>query len=157
MSVWNFAFGSHMVGERMTKAIGSEPQKSLQAILPDHRRTFWKANKFPMEAAELAAKGGFPVLMPARGQMVHGVAYLISNEQLEGLDKSEGQFGYKRIALHVDATGVGSIQAFAHNRPDSGEFLPPSPEFLDLMLQGLREHGYSAGIIGQVGESARTT
>ena len=157
MPVRNFAFGSHLVKERMSKSIGAEPQKSLRATLSNYRLTFWKVNTYPEEFDRYATSGDFPVLVPANGNPVHGAAYMISEDQLAGLDKSEREFGYERAEFLVDIPEMGSVRAFAHNRNDNGEFYPPSQDFLEIMLQGLKEHGYSADIIEERKESARAS
>jgi hypothetical protein len=147
--VWNFAFGSHLKKEQFCKIIGGEPADLTKAVLNDCSLTFWKASNFPKEFAYLA-NGGTPALFPKEGSRVYGVAYLISEEQLELLNSYEAKWDYELIEVQIDSDKFGSIHALAHNRIKMSEFAPPSPEFLKLMIDGLRELGYPKEIVANV-------
>lgn len=146
MPVWNFAFGSHLNKKQLSHIIGQAPAKFMRVVLPDHKLTFWKLFDSPKTFANLAT-GGSPALVPHQGSQVYGVVYLISEEQLVILDKYEAEWGYERVQLQVKTEGGRSLPAYAHNRVKPGAFLPPSEDFLKLMLTGLQEHGYPPEVV----------
>ena len=153
MAIWNFAFGSHLSKTRLREIIGQEPTRAMRAILPDHRLTFWKLSRVLPEYAKLAS-GGSPALVPAQGHRVHGVVYEISERQLVVLDKYEKEWDYERVQVRVQLEDGRSLLAYAHNRTEPNEFAPPSGDFLLLMMDGLRQHGYSNDVIQEVRETA---
>jgi hypothetical protein len=146
LSIWNFAFGSHLNKQQLSRIIGKEPERSLRAKLPDYRLTFWKVVDFPKEFAYLAG-GGSPAFIPKKGDCVYGVLYFITEQQRRLLDEYEAKWDYEPIQLQVDAESVGKLRAYAHNRKKRMDFAPPSSEFLKLMLDGLRAYGYSDNIV----------
>jgi gamma-glutamylcyclotransferase (GGCT)/AIG2-like uncharacterized protein YtfP len=153
MQVWNFAFGSHLNVRQLCRIIGKEPERSMRAVLPDHRLTFHRLVEYPKEYVQLAAGGG-PIVIPEKGHRVYGVAYSITVEQLDPLDEYEQAWGYQRVQLQVKTEDGGFLLAQAHNLVRHGEFAPPSSEFLNLMLEGLKEHGYPTGVIQEVKKAA---
>jgi gamma-glutamylcyclotransferase (GGCT)/AIG2-like uncharacterized protein YtfP len=150
---WNFAFGSHLSSKQFSKIVGP-PQDSRRATLYDYALTFWQATRFPAYAIALAS-GGSPVLTPEKGATTHGVAYAISEKQLKILDEYEAEWDYERVTLSVEIEGKGLVSAAAHNRRSRARFARPSQDFLDLMVEGLKEHGYADSVIRDVRSAAR--
>jgi gamma-glutamylcyclotransferase (GGCT)/AIG2-like uncharacterized protein YtfP len=145
---WNFAFGSHLSSSRIAKIIGA-PQDSRRAALFDYALTFRKVASFPAGSSTLAS-GGSPVLVPKKGDKVYGAAYMISEEQLKILDEYEAEWGYDRVDFSIKIEGIGRVLAAAHNRTKKGMFVPPADEFLALMVEGLRGHGYPESVVREV-------
>ena len=154
MSIWNFAFGSHLSSRQLSKIIGEKPSSSIRAKLPGYRLTFWKVTEFPKESAILSAGGGSPVLVPDSTSQVFGVLYTISEDALLVLDTYEESWGYRRVRFRVESEKGGLVEAYAHNRIEQAEFMPPSNSFLEIMHEGLMEHGFSADVIKQVERAA---
>jgi gamma-glutamylcyclotransferase (GGCT)/AIG2-like uncharacterized protein YtfP len=124
-------------------------------MLPNYRLTFWRVTQFPQENAILTSGGGSPVLVPDPTSKVYGVLYSISEDALRVLDAYEGGWGYKRVEFQVESENQGLVEAYAHNRTEKVEFMPPSDGFLEVMREGLNEHGYSSDVIKQVEMAAQ--
>jgi gamma-glutamylcyclotransferase (GGCT)/AIG2-like uncharacterized protein YtfP len=153
MSIWNFAFGSHLSRSQLGHIVKEEPKVAMRAVLPDYRLTFWKLLQTPKMFAHLAT-GGSPALVQQKNSQVYGVVYRIAEQQFEVLDAYEKEWGYELIEVHVKTEDGKIVSALAHNRTAPSKFLAPSEEFLKLMLTGLQEHGYSAQIIEAVRKTA---
>ncbi len=155
MSVRNFAFGSHLSSRQLSNIIGVKPSSSERATLPNYRLTFWRVTQFPKEHAILTSGGGSPVLVSDTTSKVYGVLYSIPEDALHLLDAYEAGWGYKRVQFQVESENRELIQAYAHNRTEQVEFMPPSDGFLEIMREGLNEHGYSVDVIKQVERAAQ--
>jgi len=153
MSVWNFAFGSHLSKKQLRRVIGREPRQAVRAVLPDHKLTFWGLAQFP-EKHDVLALGGTAVIIAEEGRRVYGAAYLISDQELRVLDEYESEWEYQRVQVQVRLESGELMPAHAHNRIGVGKFAPPSPSCLQLMLEGLKEHGYPTSVINEVREAA---
>lgn len=157
MHIWNFAYGSHLSTRQLSKIIGVKPPSSTRATLPNYRLTFWRVTQFPKEHAILASGGGSPVLVPDSTSKVYGVLYPISEDALRILDAYEGSWGYRRVRFQVESENKGLVEAYAHNRNEQVEFMPPSDGFLEVMREGLKEHEFSMDVIRQVEKAAQAS
>jgi gamma-glutamylcyclotransferase (GGCT)/AIG2-like uncharacterized protein YtfP len=155
MSDWNFAFGSHLSTRQLSKIIGAKPSSSTRATLPGYRLTFWRVTQFPKEYGILTPGGGSPVLVPDASSKVYGVLYPVSEDVLRVLDVYEESWGYRRVRFQVESEKGWLVEAYAHNRTEPAEFMPPSDGFLDTMREGLKEHGFSIDVIKQVEKAAQ--
>lgn len=155
MSNWNFAFGSHLSTRQLSKIIGAKPSSSIRATLPGYRLTFWRVMQFPKESAGLASGGGSPVLIPDSTSKVFGVLYPISEDALRLLDAYEESWGYSRVRFRVESEKGELVEAYAHNRTEPLEFMPPTDRFLEIMHEGLREHRFSVDVVKQLDKAAQ--
>lgn len=155
MYVWNFTFGSHLSSKQFSRIIGGPPLQALPATLSDHKLTFWPLTQYPEEFAHLATGGG-PALMPQPGGLIHGVAYQITEAQYDAADQYEQIWGYQPFKCQVIGQDGVPIDAMVHNLTEPGPHTPPADSFLNLMLEGLAEHGYEERIIEQVRQAAQS-
>ena len=95
------------------------------------------------------------MLIPDSTSKVFGVLYPLSEDALRVLDAYEGSWGYRRVRFRVESEKGGLVEAYAHNRTERVEFMPPSDGFLEIMREGLREHGFSVDVINQVEKAAQ--
>ncbi len=95
------------------------------------------------------------MLVPDSNSKVHGVLYSISEDALRVLDAYEESWGYRRVRFQVESENGGLVEAYAHNRTEQVEFEPPSDSFLEIMREGLEEHGFSVDDIKQVEKAAQ--
>jgi len=126
--IWYFAYGSNLNFSRLKKRIG-EWKASHKAILEGYRLTF----------------RGFADIEEKDNSRVYGAVYLINEDQLRKLDKYEGQ-KYKKIIVKVKVNEK-EIEAIAYYMKEKTKFKRPHPSYLNIILEGLRDHGYSEDII----------
>jgi cation transport regulator ChaC len=133
--VWYFAYGSNM-----NRAIFCE-RRAMCAIstrlgwLADHRLCF----DLPVGPGER----GVANVAPEPGARTHGVLYLLTPEDFDRLDSTEGvHLGfYQRVAVMV-AVGDGEhLPAFTYRSSHSHPGRKPSPRYMRLLLDGAAEHG----------------
>jgi gamma-glutamylcyclotransferase (GGCT)/AIG2-like uncharacterized protein YtfP len=77
---------------------------------------------------------------------VCGALYLLSAEQAEHLDRTEGvNFGiYRRLPVEVLTETDERITAFAYQSALTIEGRKPSPRYMNLLLEGASQHGLPA-------------
>ncbi|MFH0942130.1 MAG: gamma-glutamylcyclotransferase family protein [Chloroflexota bacterium] len=141
--IWYFAYGSNLnLGQMMTR-IG-EWSVSKRAKLTGHKLTF----DFPSERW-----GGLTANIVKTSNAednVWGVVYRISPEKLEVLTHR-----YERVppqGIKVDADGVkitAKVYVFKPGKPGR-----PPDAYLNVMLAGLRQHGYPDEVIETVKRTA---
>lgn len=124
MHRWYFAYGSNMSSQRLAARIGI-PTRAAPARLVEYRHTF------SMPGSDGTGKGN---VEPAAGDLVWGVLYLITADQLIVLDDYES--GYERREVAIDGLDVAIYVA---RQTRAG--LQPSEEYLVHYERGIREHG----------------
>lgn len=144
-----FAYGSNMAEGQMEawciehRAIGPARLDGFRlAFLRDSPR--WLA-------------GAADIVPSPRGE-VWGVLYEVSSTDLAALDRKEnsaGRLGYRRRSVSVSGGGGRSFRAITYVvvQRASREMLP-SPEYLELMLEGARAHGIPQAYLDRVREHA---
>jgi hypothetical protein len=72
-----------------------------------------------------------------------GVLYLITVEQSEHLDRTEGvpRGAYRRIPVRAIVDGSERIEAFAYQSDRISLGRKPSPRYLGLLIEGAVQHG----------------
>lgn len=126
---WFLSYGLGTDLERTRADIGSW-ERHLPVILPDHVYTF--AGRHPdFDGA------GTSTLFPAPGGMVLGVAYLVSEPQLEQL--VEKGHGYQLRATRAPVDGrEETVYTLQPETP--GEPNPPAERYLAMVRKGLEQH-----------------
>jgi len=129
-----FAYGSNMDLERITERIGRCPVAKPVTLAGYELRFNKKAKTNPEE--------GFANIESREGQVVPGVVYDITEEELTRIDGREGvQNGhYRHSAVSVKTADGNLIDAVAHVA--CGEWvregLLPRQDYLDHLLAGER-------------------
>jgi len=139
---WYFAYGSNLSKERLRRRIG-EWMEEHNATLKGFRLTFAKSYS--------GHTSGKADIKPDPSGEVKGVIYSVTESQLSKLDKYEGVgIGvYRRKRVNVESEGkLVSATTYVMVR----EICPlkPSNEYLEHILKGLEEHGYSKEVMEEV-------
>lgn len=120
-----------MNGERMKRRIGRLPDR-VPGVLRDWCLAFNKASKNP--------GAGFANIVPCPGEVVEGVLYAVTEEELRKLDGYEGvPTHYERHEMAVEQRNTGEVipavtYVANHNKIRDG--LKPTREYLDHLLAG---------------------
>lgn len=107
------------------------------ARLPDHRLAFVRDSpRWEAGAADVVRH---------RGREVWGVLYECSTDDLVALDRKESTgpaLGYRRVAVHVELANrrVRALTYVVISK--APRELPPLAAYVDLMLEGARQHGF---------------
>jgi cation transport regulator ChaC len=139
MSVlWYFAYGSNMCASTFVERRGIHPLEARRARLDAHRLCF----NLPVGPGERAVAN----VEPDADACTWGVAYLISAEQAEHLDRTEGvhRGAYARSAVTIELESAERLAAFTYRSALTCEGRKPSARYLQLLLAGAREHGLPA-------------
>lgn len=103
-NTWYFACGSNMDAERMRKHIGRLPGR-IPGILRGWRLEF---NKMYTKISGV----GFANIVHCLGEIVEGVLYAVTEEELQKLDRFEGvPDHYKRHRINVERRDTGDVVA----------------------------------------------
>jgi cation transport regulator ChaC len=139
--VWYFAYGSNMCRSVFRERRGISPRAALPARLEHHRLRF----NLPVGPGER----GVANVEPDPGVHTYGVLYLITTDQAEHLDRTEGVPNgfYQRIDVEVLArreAGVEALSAFTYRSLLTQEGRKPSARYMRFLLEGARENGLPA-------------
>jgi len=143
----HFAYGSNLKVERKQARTGPI-REALIARLPDFRFAFNKRGKDGSGKANI---------LPTAGSEVWGIVYRISAEGLSKLDRFEGvPDHYTREDLVVVLESGEKITAVTYTaRPHRiEEGLKPTPDYLELILEGAKHHGLPGWYIKKIEELA---
>ncbi|MDW7978931.1 MAG: gamma-glutamylcyclotransferase family protein [Candidatus Caldarchaeum sp.] len=145
MKVWYFAYGSNLDQEGMRRRVGGW-YDLRPAVLRGFRLVF--------DVYSSSWKGGVADVVEDENGVVYGAAYLLDEQQLEKLDKYEGVphlYHRRKVSVLVEGSAV---DAFIYVGSSPRTALKPSPEYLSLMLKGLKKIGYGDDVIKTVREAA---
>ena len=111
----------------MHERLGWSPSRS-GAILPDYEMIFNKHSN----------DGGKANIMSSPGNIVEGILYSVTEEDLLILDKYEGVATeqYKRYDIKVRDNNKKSISAVAYKALNTGKLFAPTEEYLNYILEG---------------------
>jgi cation transport regulator ChaC len=146
--LWYFAYGSNLdpgtfVGRRRMR-----PCESHVALLREHRLVF----DLPIGDGER----GVGNLLPSSGEVVYGVAYRITSDEAERLDRTEGvPHAYRRLDVVVETLDESPLTAFTYLSPHRRSGRKPSERYLSLLLRGARHHGLPALYVSTLAELER--
>ncbi|MGH7945344.1 MAG: gamma-glutamylcyclotransferase family protein, partial [Opitutaceae bacterium] len=131
MSVWYFAYGANMGTEVLVRRRGVQPLRSEAARLEGYRLVFTQAGVPIIEPC-------FASIEAAPGEAVHGVLHYLAVDTAEHLDQFEGPT-YERIAVSVEGSKNGLINAWTYQARHPIAGLVPSRRYLNLIIDGARE------------------
>ena len=86
---------------------------------------------------------GVANLEPRAGARTWGVLYLVTPEQSEHLDRTEGvpRGAYRRIQVSVSVDSGEQIGGFTYQSDRISRGRKPSPRYLGLLIEGAGQHG----------------
>ncbi len=133
-SLWYFAYGSNLdpstfLGRRRLRPLASEVARlddwSLHFDLPVGRGERGCAN-----------------VRPEAGALVWGVAYELTPEAFDHLDRTEGvPRAYRRVPVPLTLPGGEPLAAWTYHAERGDPTRKPSRRYLGLLLTGARHHG----------------
>ena len=128
-----YAYGSLMSSDVMRSACPSA-DFVIRAHLPNHEVQF----RVPSQVRQ----GGTSGIVPAPGQLVQGVIYVVPDKEIDQLDVLESvpEGIYRKETFLVLGNDTGWYRAYLYLPAHPGEQLPPSPEYLDDMIHGATVH-----------------
>jgi cation transport regulator ChaC len=143
--VWYFAYGSNLNIGQMMNRVG-EWAVSKRAVAKGYKLVFnVQSKRWGGLTANLINTDNI-------GDRVYGAIYHVSKEKLAVLTRYEGP---KPTDIPVEADGV-QIIAMAYIFRARGEPGRPPDAYLEVMLAGLRQHGYSEETIENVKKLAKS-
>ena len=133
--LWYFAYGSNMCRAIFCERRGMRPLDARVAWLADHRLHF----NIPVGPGER----GVANVEPEPDVRVCGVAYLLTAESCERLDRSEGVHVelYRRHEVELVLTDGERVAGFTYRSSRTTEGRLPSPRYMGLLLDGAAEQG----------------
>jgi len=132
--LWYFSYGWSLDKSLMKKCIGR---------WIDARRAVLKGYEIIFNAYSPSWRGGVANLRENESSKTYGVAYKITSEQLERLDRFEGvPRRAARISIQIEVEDVGIVRAVTHvmANPKEGR-VHPSREYVSAMYRGIKQHG----------------
>jgi gamma-glutamylcyclotransferase len=132
--IWYFGYGSNMNRAIFEERRRMQPLETRLGWLDDYRLRF----NIPIGSGERAVAN----LEPEPGARTYGVLYLLTCEDCDRLDRTEGvHFGiYRRTAIEVVADGGERLHAFTYCSSTTREGRKPSARYLELLVEGARAH-----------------
>jgi sulfite reductase (NADPH) flavoprotein alpha-component len=143
--VWYFAYGSNLNIGQMMNRVG-EWTVSKRAMLKGYKL------KFNVCSPRWGGLTANIIRTDNPDDRVHGALYLILREKLNVLNAYEGGTPTDAVA---EADGV-SLPAKVYIFETSREPGNPPEAYLNVMLTGLRQHGYPEAVITEVMGIAKT-
>ena len=135
---WYFSYGSNMNRGIFENRRGMRPIQEQAALLENYRLCF----NLPIGRGER----GVANLEPHLGARTWGVLYLITTEQAEHLDCTEGVSwgGYRRIPVSLIVEAGERIAAFTYQSETVSWDRKPSSRYIGLLIEGAVQHGLPA-------------
>jgi cation transport regulator ChaC len=142
---WYFGYGSNMNRGIFENRRGMRPIQEQTALLENYRLCF----NLPIGRGER----GVANLEPHPGARTWGVLYLITTEQAEHLDRTEGvsRGGYRRIPVSLFVDAGEQIAAFTYQSDRVIWDRKPSPRYMGLLIEGAVQHGLPADYLVYLG------
>ena len=132
MPVLYFAYGANMCRDVFVRRRRIVPGSAEPAWLPEHQLVFALRGIPWLEPA-------FATVVPAPGEVVHGVLYAIEEADMRRLDRRESSRYARRDMIVRTGGGEFHAQLYVARHPTPG--LRPSRRYRDLLLRGARDHG----------------
>lgn len=126
-----FAFGANMARRVLVHRRGITPLASRAAVVHGYALRFGLRGIPGVEPA-------FATLVHAPGESVHGVLHTLYATDLARLDRIESS--YDRVDVRAE-TSDGVFAATAYVARRLSDERTPSRRYLDLLIEGAREHG----------------
>jgi len=138
---WYLAYGSNMNRGIFESRRGMRPIQAQPAMLENYGLRF--------NLAVGRGERGVANLESQVGARVWGVLYLITVEQSEHLDRTEGvpRGAYRRIPVSAAVEGSEQIAAFTYQSDKITLGRKPSPRYIGLLIEGAVQHALPPGYI----------
>ena len=137
---WYFGYGSNMNRGIFEGRRGMRPIKAEPALLEDYRLCF--------NLAIGPGERGVANLEARAGACTWGVLYLITVEQSEHLDRTEGvPRAYRRVPVSAIVYSSEQIAAFTYQSGKIGLGRKPSLRYIALLIEGAVQHGLPPGYL----------
>jgi cation transport regulator ChaC len=132
--LWYFAYGSNLDPDTFLRRRGMRPVETMCVCAPGRKLVF--------DLAIGPGERGVANLIPDPRSATWGVAYEVSREQADWLDRTEGvpSGGYRRVFLEVSARDGTNLAAFTYSSDRGVEGRKPSPRYMRIILAGARHH-----------------
>jgi gamma-glutamylcyclotransferase (GGCT)/AIG2-like uncharacterized protein YtfP len=142
--MFHFGYGSNLSTDFVTKELIPNAKFVMKAYLPNFevRWPFWSPEK----------QAGYSGIMEAPGEIVHGVLYEVTEEELSGLDNMERVYKdrYKRMTYQVLGEDGKFHLADLYRVIDPKGPFPPERNYVDTMIKGAREPGLDPEYIKKI-------
>jgi cation transport regulator ChaC len=134
-TLWYFAYGSNMQRATFVERRGMRPQRSVWGRLHGYRLVF----HLPVGPGER----GVANVIPDASATTYGVLHLITSEEFERLDRTEGVGNgyYRRVSVEVIDKDSTRTSAWTYVSPHGVAGRKPSARYLGLLIEGALEHG----------------
>ena len=143
-TVWYFAYGSNMQSATLRGRRGIQFLHAVPARAAGWRLVFDKPALVPIGEA-------FANIIPDAAAHVLGVAYEVSEEDLQHIELTEGVLlgNYDRVAVPVEPLSqpTAPLTAFSLTSDHRDPNLQPSTRYMELVISGATEHGLPAEYI----------
>jgi len=133
--IWYLAYGSNMNRGVFEGRRGMRPVQARVAMLDNYRLRF----NLAIGPGERAVAN----LEAQAGARIWGVVYLVTVEQSEHLDRTEGvpRGAYRRTPVSAIVDGIEQIGAFTYQSDRISPGRKPSARYLRLLIEGAVHHG----------------
>jgi gamma-glutamylcyclotransferase len=138
-----FAYASNMAPNVITRLCPRHRYLGV-AHLADHRLAFTRRS--------MKTRTGVADIVQAAGETVWGVLYRIDDDELTAIDRKEGHdWAYTRVTLPVRLEGGPECAAVTYTvRFKEPTEVPPSRQYLDLVIAAARKRGLPGEYIKQI-------
>jgi cation transport regulator ChaC len=141
--LWYFAYGSNMSPATFLERRGMRPLETRRAFVDGYRLSF----DIPVGPGE---RGVANLLVDAAAR-THGVAYLVTIDEAEHLDRTEGvPHLYYRHAVEVRLDDRAPLPGFTYRSTVTAGGRKPSARYLDILLDGARRYDLPAEYIASL-------
>lgn len=138
--LWYFAYGSNMDSKQMAGRVGRCDIEWRTGYVQDYKLVFNKPGR---------DNSGKANIEPCPGEVVWGVLYKLTREELEKLDKHEGvgSGDYYRKCLKVTLESGEIVVAECYFACKTRSGLKPNRDYLERIISGGEEHGLPKGYV----------
>jgi len=135
LGIYYFAYGSNISSSQMIKRCPTAKKIGVGALYG------WELD-FAVDAPHL--RGNAAGIYRSSSEHVWGVVYAISKKDKEELDKTE-QGGYYPVEVSIKMQGsqqhLNKVWVYVPAKPKSPASTKPDPHYIEIALEGAREHG----------------
>jgi len=135
VTLWYFAYGSNLDPGTFLGRRRMQPLETRVAVLEHFELRF----DLPVGPGER----GVANVARREGDHVWGAAYLLTREDAERLDRTEGVHhgAYLRLSVEVRDANRSTVSAFTYHSSRGVAGRKPSRRYLGLLVAGARHHG----------------
>ena len=134
MSLWYFAYGSNMSPGTFLERRNMRPLETRCAFVDRYRLCF----DIPVGPGER----GVANLIADEAALTHGIAYLLTVEDAERLDRTEGVPSlYQRETVDLRFDERTAVSGFTYRSTIAAIGRKPSARYLDILLHGAHTYG----------------